>query len=129
MASLHIPFPIPPMFLPPSEELPAWKNTAAPKGTRVGLEQQPPRQLYLQMFPGQQPTLVLAALSTHSGNYIICGFSFESIFWSFYSNSVVHSHCRSLQPECSSPPPPHPLCMAVVVIAKIIPINLCLKRN
>ena len=32
VASLHIPFPIPFMFLPPSEGLPAWKNTAAPKG-------------------------------------------------------------------------------------------------
>lgn len=67
--------------------------------------------------------LVLAVLCIHCSNYIICGFNFESIFWSFYSNLMVHSHCRSPQPEYIPPS------MAIVVIAEIIPINLCLKRN
>lgn len=42
--------------------------------------------------------LVLAVPCTHCSNYIICGFNFGSIFWSFYSNLMVHSHCRSPQP-------------------------------
>lgn len=82
-------------------------STAAPLGPGKGLEQQ---QLYLQMFPGQQPALVLAALSTHCSNYIICSFNFESIFCSFYSNSMVHSHCRSPQPEYGPPTPFHSNC-------------------
>lgn len=73
--------------------------------------------------PRAAANLVLAVLCIHCSNYIICGFNFESIFWSFYSNSMVHSHCRSPQPEYALPS------MAIVVIAEIIPINLCLKRN
>lgn len=108
LASLHIPFPASSMFFPPSEDLPVWKDTVSPNGPGQRLRQQ--QQLYLQMFPGQQPTLILAALSTYCSNYIICGFNFESIFWSFYSNSVVRSHCRSAQPECSPPTPFHGNC-------------------
>lgn len=72
---------------------------------------------------GAAANLILAVLCIHCSNYIICGFNFESIFWSFYSNLMVHSHCRSPQPEYIPPS------MAIVVIAEIIPINLCLKRN
>lgn len=67
--------------------------------------------------------LVLAVLCIHRSNYIICGFNFEPIFWSFYSNVMVCSHCRRPQPEYIPPS------MAIVVIAEIIPINLCLKRH
>lgn len=93
------------------------------QGSGQGLSRQQQQQLCFQMFSRAAANLVLAVLCIHCSNYIICGFNFESIFWSFYSNLMVHSHCRSPQPEYIPPS------MAIVVIAEIIPINLCLKRN
>lgn len=119
--SLHTPA-SPSMFLLLSKNLPGWKNSATNKAQDRGsvagtIAALPPD------VSRAAANLVLAVLCIHCSNYIICGFNFESIFWSFYSNSMVHSHCRSPQPEHALPS------MAIVVIAEIIPINLCLKRN